>query len=500
MTALSTSISGLGTFTADLAGARVLVAGGRVTGVSAARVLGELGAVVTVTDSCAAQLQALAGTSWVGGPVQLAVGLVAPPPGTDLVVTSPGFRPDAPLMVAAHRAGVPVIGDVALARWLDCARSEPAQWLVVTGTNGKTTTVGMLESILHAAGVDAVACGNIGLPVLDAVQAGHRVLAVELSSFQLHWSPELNPRAAAVLNVSADHLDWHGGMERYAAAKGSVYAKNTAAVFNVDDEWSTRLAAGRGGVGFTTGEPAAGQLGVVGDQLIDRAFGGQDGVLDSAPDGTAVGGTVLAQLADVRPAGRHNLANALAAAALARSLGVTAQAVASGLRAFTPGGHRGVPVGTYAGVCYIDDSKATNPHAARAALLAHHRVGWVAGGLLKGVDVDSLVVDTRDRLVGAVLLGADRRVIAAALARHAPDLPVRVVDSGDHGAMTKVVAAAAELARPGDVVLLAPAAASLDMFADYAQRGRAFAAAVTAVTAHTRRTDPSGNSSIPEVR
>ncbi len=472
---------------ADLAGARVLVAGARVTGLCAARVLGELGAAVTVTDSSPAQLEALAGTE-----AQLAVGLVAPPPGTDLVVTSPGFRPDAPLMVAAHRAGVPVIGDVTLARWVGRARSgserPEADWLVVTGTNGKTTTVGMLESILRAAGVDAVACGNNGLPVLDAVLAGRRVLAVELSSFQLHWSRELNPRAAAVLNVAADHLDWHGCMARYAEAKGSVYGQDTTTVFNVDDEWSTRLAAGRAGAGFTTGEPAAGQLGVVSNQLVDRVFGDWANV-DWASRGD---GTVLAQLADVGPPGPHNVANALAAAALARSIGVAAHAVAEGLRAFTPGGHRGVPVGTHAGVCYVDNSKATNPHAARAALLTHHRVVWVAGGLLKGVDVDELVVDTRDRLVGAVLLGADRAVIAAALARHAPNLPVQVVDSGDDGAMMEVVAAAAQLARPGDVVLLAPAAASMDMFTDYTQRGRAFAAAVAALG---RGTDPPGSDS-----
>ncbi len=461
---MRTPISGISDdFAGDLAGARVLVAGARVTGVSAARMLSELGAMVTVTDSSPAQLQALAGS------VRLAAGLTAPPPGTDLVVTSPGFRPDAPLIVAANRAGVPVIGDVTLARWIECAHGDSAVWLVVTGTNGKTTTVGMLESILRAAGVDAVACGNNGLPVLDAVHAGHQVLAVELSSFQLHWSRGLNPRAAVVLNVSADHLDWHGCMERYAAAKGSVYGEGTTAVFNVDDEWSARLAAGRAGVGFTAGEPAAGQLGVLGGQLVDRAFGGQE-----SPQ-------VLAELADVRPAGQHNVANALAAAALSRSIGVTAQAVATGLRAFTPGGHRGVPVGTCAGVRYVDDSKATNPHAARAALLAHSRVVWVAGGLLKGVDVDELIGDTRDRLVGAVLLGADRTLIAAALARHAPNLPVRVVDSGDDGAMMEVVTAAAELARPGDVVLLAPAAASMDMFTDYAHRGRVFAAAVAAL-------------------
>ncbi|MGH3856347.1 MAG: UDP-N-acetylmuramoyl-L-alanine--D-glutamate ligase, partial [Pseudonocardiaceae bacterium] len=400
--------------------------------------------------------------------VRLAAELAAPPPGTDLIVTSPGLRPAHPLLVAARRTGVPVIGDVTLAHWLDSARSRPAEWLVVTGTNGKTTTVGMLESILRAAGVDAVACGNIGLPMVDAVRAGHQVLAVELSSFQLHWSPELSPRAAAVLNVSADHLDWHGCLVDYAGAKGKVYARCATAVVNADDAWSTRLAAGRGGVAFTTSEPKAGQLGVVGNRLVDRAFG-ED--------------TVLASVGDVRSPGPHNLANALAAAALARCIGVAGPAVADGLRAFTPGAHRGVVVGEHSGVCYVDDSKATNPHAARASLLARHRVVWVAGGLLKGVAVDSLVIDTRDRLLGAVLLGADRAVIAAALARHAPNLPVRVVDSGDDGAMTEVVAAAAELASPGSVVLLAPAAASMDMFTDYAQRGRAFAAAVAALGA-----------------
>src|SRR5918998_4373933 len=256
---MPTPIGGVATLT----GARVLVAGARVTGVSAARALAELGAIVTITDSSPARLEELA-SSPARSPVRLATGLAAPPRGTDLVVTSPGFRPDAPLMVAAHQAGVPVIGDVTLARWVDRAHGNPADWLVVTGTNGKTTTVGMLESILHAAGLDAVACGNVGFPVLDAVRAGHRVLAVELSSFQLHWSRELNPRAAAVLNVSADHLDWHGCMAEYAAAKGSVYGQDTTAVFNVDDEWSTRLVTGRGGIGFTTDEPRAGQLGVVG--------------------------------------------------------------------------------------------------------------------------------------------------------------------------------------------------------------------------------------------
>lgn len=485
-------ISGVGAeFPGGLAGARVLVTGARVTGVSVARFLACLGAEVTITDSSPAQLQALAGTP-LESAARVATGLTVPPPGTDLVVTSPGLRPDTPVLLAAQRAGVPVIGDVALARWVDCARpgARPgartgatrsglgqgaSEWLVVTGTNGKTTTVGMLESILRAAGVDAVACGNNGLPVLEAVRAGYRVLVVELSSFQLHWSPQLGPRAAVVLNVSADHLDWHGSLAEYAATKGTVYAAGTTAVTNADDEWSTRLAAGRAGVAFTTRAPTGGQLGVMGEHLVDRAFG---------DDAAQSGGTTLARVTEVRPCGRHNLANALAAAAMARCIGVEAQAVSQGLRAFTPGEHRGVPVGEHGGVCYVDDSKATNPHAARAALLARRRVVWVAGGLLKGVDrdvVDELVIGTRDRLVGAVLLGADRGVIATALARHAPSLPVRVVDSRDDGAMTEVVSAAAELASPGDVVLLAPAAASMDMFRDYAHRGQAFAAAVAAL-------------------
>ncbi len=453
----------------DLPGARVVVAGARVAGSSAARALHERGAYVTVTDSAPALLGPLQESG-----IAVARDLTEPPRGTDLVVTSPGWRPDAPLLAAAARAGIAVVGDVELAWWLDQARpGGPADWLAVTGTNGKTTTVGMLESMLRAGGIDATACGNVGLPVVDAVLAGHAVLAVELSSFQLHWSRSLAPRAATVLNVSDDHLDWHGSMAAYAAAKGSVYAAAGTAVVNADDEWSVRLAAsgaaGRHRVGFTLGPPGPGMLGVRDAGLLDLAFGA-----DPA-------GVELATVTDVTPPGPHNIANALAAAALARSAGTRAPAVGAGLRSFTPGGHRSVAVGEYRGVGFVDDSKATNPHAARAALLAHPRVVWVAGGLLKGAEVDELVASTVDRMAGAVLLGADRAVIADALARHAPDLPVRVVDSGDDGAMTEVVAAAADLARPGDVVLLAPAAASMDMFTDYAQRGRAFAAAVAAL-------------------
>jgi UDP-N-acetylmuramoylalanine--D-glutamate ligase len=189
-------------------------------------------------------------------------------------------------------------------------------------------------------------------------------------------------------------------------------------------------------------------------------------------------GTVLATLADVPVPGAHNVANALAAAALARSYGVPADAVRDGLRAFVPDPHRNALVAALDGVAWVDDSKATNPHAAAASLAAHPSVVWIAGGLLKGADVDELVRTAVPRLRAVVLLGTDREPFLHALRRHAPDLPVHVVDRLDTGAMSDAVARARALARPGDVVLLAPAAASMDCFRDYRQRGELFAAAV----------------------
>ncbi|QUH00890.1 UDP-N-acetylmuramoyl-L-alanine--D-glutamate ligase [Saccharopolyspora erythraea] len=450
-------------------GLRVLVAGAGVSGRSAAEALLAAGASVTVSDASSDRLVALASLQAQGA--ELVPGLTEPPEGTDLVVTSPGWRPESPLLAATTAAGVELIGEVELAWRLDQDRPEPATWLAVTGTNGKTTTVGMLESILRAGGVDVVACGNVGLPVVDAVRAGHRVLAVELSSFQLHWSQTVAPHASVVLNLAADHLDWHGSLDAYGAAKARVYAGNSVAVHNADDEWSVRLAdagaptqARR--VSFTLSEPAPGGLGVEAGALVDRAFGDRER---------------LAALADVHPAGPHNVANALAAASLARAYGVEPEAVAEGLRAFQPGAHRSVVVAESAGVSYVDDSKATNPHAADAALRAHPKVVWIAGGLLKGADVEDLVAANAPRLAAVVLIGQDRARFAEALARHAPDVPVREVESGDDAGMLAAVRLAGEFAEPGCAVVLAPAAASMDMFTDYAHRGRAFADAVREV-------------------
>ncbi|MBX6357445.1 MAG: UDP-N-acetylmuramoyl-L-alanine--D-glutamate ligase [Micromonosporaceae bacterium] len=449
----------------EYAGRRVVVAGARVAGAACARVLMRLGADVTVVDRAAsATTEALAGE---GARV-----VIADEPPDDLfdgvgdLVVSPGFAPHHPLVVAAAAHGMDIYCEPELAWRL--RGPDAAPWLAVTGTNGKTTTVTMLAAILRAAGLRADALGNIGEPlVFAATDPAYDVLAVELSSFQLHWSSTLAPQAGALLNLADDHLEWHRGFAAYAAAKTAIWrAPDGVAVGNLDDPGvAARLAAVEGRtVGFRLGEPEPGQLGVVDGTLVDRAFG--DGPVELAP------------VSAVRPAGPHNVANALAAAALARAHGVPPGAVRDGLAGYTPEPHRNAYVTTVDGVAYIDDSKATNPHAALASLTAYPRVVWVAGGQLKGVDVDDLVRTVAARLVGAVLLGVDRAQVARALARHAPQVPVVDVASTDDGAMREVVRAAARLAAPGDTVLLAPAAASLDMFASYGERGDAFAAAV----------------------
>jgi UDP-N-acetylmuramoylalanine--D-glutamate ligase len=452
--------------TVSYAGRRIVVAGAGVSGVPVARALLERGAKVTVVDRAASERTdelAAAGAT-------VLIGVNEPPVGTDAVVTSPGWRPDSPLLSAAVAKGIEVYSEPELAWRLRPANAAP--WLAITGTNGKTTTVTMLASILRAAGLRAIAVGNIGDPLLSAVlDDQYDVLAVELSSFQLHWSSTLAPAGAALLNLADDHLDWHGGFDAYAQAKALIWrgGQDTLGVGNADDPPVAKLLAARTGptVSFTLESPSVGQLGVVDGMLVDRAFG------DSVE---------LAAAADVRPPGAHNIANALAAAALARGHGVPAEAVRDGLRGYVPEPHRNAQVGSVAGVSYVDDSKATNPHAALASLNAYEHIVWVAGGQLKGVDVDDLVRTAAPRLRAAVLLGVDRAQIAAAIRRHAPDVPVVDVPSTDDGVMIEVVESARRLARPGDTVLLAPAAASLDMFPSYGARGDSFAAAVRALS------------------
>jgi UDP-N-acetylmuramoylalanine--D-glutamate ligase len=470
-------------------GVRAVVAGMGVSGFAAADNLTHLGASVTVLDDSDAGDRGDKGRllEVLGATVRLGPGSTATlPDDVDLVVTSPGWRPDAPLLAQAAGRGVTVWGEVELAWRLSHHGIDPAEqvpWLGVTGTNGKTTTVQMLDAMLRAGGLRSVACGNVGLPLVEAVMdpEPYDVLAVELSSFQLHYTHSLACESAVVLNVAEDHLDWYSGdhgMDDYAADKGRIYQNvSRACVYNVADEVTEDLVReadvveGARAIGFTLGVPAVGMLGVVDDVLADRAFIEQRHV-NAAELGT------LADLASPAP---HFVANALAAAALARAHGVPPVAVRDGLRSFKPDGHRIAEVavtGGPTGVTWVDDSKATNPHAAASSLQAYEHVVWVAGGLAKGASFDDLVQRVRGRLRGVVLLGRDRAVIAAALGRHAPDVPVIEVADQDTGAMDQAVRAAASLAQPGDTVLLAPGCASMDMFANYGARGDAFAESV----------------------
>ena len=463
-------------------GVRAAVIGAGVSGFAAADNLLHIGASVTLLAESATPeqqekvelLEVLGATTHIGSGATATL-----PDGVDLVVTSPGVPPTAPVLASAYDRGVPVWGEVELA-WRLRDPAHPGTWLCVTGTNGKTTTVQMLQRILETAGLRSVACGNVGLPIVEAVMdpEPYAVYAVELSSFQLHYTHTMAAESAAVLNVAEDHLDWYTGptgMDDYAADKGRIYERvRTACVYNVADPVTEQLVRdaevqeGARAIGFTLGTPGVGMVGLVEDVLADRAF----------VEERATTAAELCTLADLASTAPHFVANALAASALARSVGVPAVAVREGLRSFRPDGHRIAEVATLDGVRWVDDSKATNPHAAKSSLQAYDPVVWVAGGLAKGASFDELVTTVRERLRGVVLIGRDRDVIADALARHAPDVRVIEVEGSDTEVMDRVVGAAADLAQPGDTVLLAPGCASMDMFANSGARGDAFVESV----------------------
>ena len=462
----------------------VVVAGLGTSGFAAADALLELGARVIVLDDSdddanrdkATLLEQLDATVLLGTGSSALL-----PADVDLVVTSPGWAPTAPLLVQAAERGVPIWGEVELA-WRMMQPDRVVPWLGITGTNGKTTTTNMLESMLLAAGLKAAAVGNVGRPIIEAIldEVDYDVFAVELSSFQLHWSDTLALHSAAVLNLQADHLEWYAHEDdpyaAYAADKAKIYERVThSCVYNVAEPVTEKMVAdaevieGARAIGFTLGIPSISMLGIVDDLLVDRAFVAQRH--DSA--------LPLANVADVHPNAPHNIENALAAATLARSFGVPGPAVAAGLRNLKLGGHRIATVATIDGVTWVDDSKATNPHAANSSMRAFDSIVWIAGGQTKGTSFDDLVTAHASKLRAAIVLGVDRQVVADALARHAPGVPVVVIDRHDaKGAMTEAVQAAAAFAERGDTVLLAPGGASKDMWPGYAARGDDFAAAV----------------------
>ncbi|MHA6695117.1 UDP-N-acetylmuramoyl-L-alanine--D-glutamate ligase [Homoserinimonas sp. A520] len=478
-------LAGLTSWHADWRGLKVAVLGLGVTGFSVADTLVELGAEVLVlasqSDPQRAELLSVIGARLVTRDLASGATDDMAAFGPDLVVTSPGFPPGHPLIAWANQNQVAVWGDVELAWRLRDKVAEPAPWLVVTGTNGKTTTVQLATAMLIADGTRAIACGNVGVPVLDAIRdpVGWDVLVVELSSFQLHYLDSLSAYSSVCLNVAADHLDWHGSAEAYAQAKAKVYqATQVAAIFNRADDATLAMVEnadvveGCRAIGFGLGIPGPSDFGVVEGILCDRAF------LDDRHS-TALELATVHELDSVGLSTPHMVANVLAAAALARSFGASVAAIRSALLDFHLDHHRTETVGEGRGIRWVNDSKATNPHAAIAALASFESVVWIVGGLLKGVSVDDLVSRQAARLRAVVIIGAGRQELREAFARHAPAIPVFEVDTLDtEEVMPSAVRLSAGVAMAGDVVLLAPAAASMDQFRDYADRGTRFAVAV----------------------
>jgi len=489
-----TRLATLTSWNSDWSDLRVAVLGLSMTGFSVADTLTELGADVLVLAESAeeeyARLLPVIGARLELGPLdQVPEALMEFAP--EVVIASPGFAPSHPVIRWAQESGIALWGDVELA-WrvrdkVPRPDGTPADWVLITGTNGKTTTTQLTASLLVEGGLRAAPCGNIGVPVLDAVRdpAGFDALVVELSSHQLWYlglsqaEGELYPHASVCLNLADDHLVWHGTAQAYRDAKALVY-RNTrvACVYNKADE-ATRIMVeeaevvdGARAIGFDLGIPGPSDIGVVEGLIVDRAF-----LDDRARSALEI--TTVADLQEAGLAAPHIVQNILAASALARSLGVEPEAIHSALQSFRLDEHRIQIIARHRGVTWVDDSKATNPHAAASSLRAYPGAVWVVGGDLKGVDIADLVATVGATARAAVVIGVERAAVVAAFERHAPQVPVFEVDAGETGqVMSRVVEIAAGIVEDEGTVLLAPAAASFDQFSSYADRGHRFAEAV----------------------
>jgi UDP-N-acetylmuramoylalanine--D-glutamate ligase len=456
-------------FSGDLKDKKVLVLGAGVTGLASARALIARDADVTIVDDTVTTDSEFS----ILKPSEVSVSEFG------FLLISPGWKESHPLIQKAQAAEIPLLNEIDLAWAIKEERSPGQKWLALTGTNGKTTTVEMTAAALRAGGVHAVACGNVGKTVIECVDSAepYDVLVLELSSFQLHWLQRAEFVASAILNIADDHTDWHGSFESYAQAKLSILDRSMTAILNGDDkEVVTRTTHWNGRkVFYSLDTPGPGEIGVVEELLVDRAF-----VSDPQE------ASMIAEIADVKPTVPHNVSNALAAAGLARTVGVSHEAIGKALSEFTLGRHRIEIVAEDNGITWIDDSKATNPHAATASILSALSVIWIAGGLAKGADVSTLVARSHPRIKAAVLIGTDRALFASALAEHAPHVKVIEIDppsdyqrgGASNSFMEAIVAAAQSCAVTGDTVLLAPSCASMDQFVSYADRGDRFADAV----------------------
>lgn len=451
---------------------RVVVAGAGVTGVSVARALVERGAEVIFADEKVLEVEGFI----VKKPEEISA------ESFDSLMVSPGWREDHPLVVLARTHEKDILNEIDFAWSLKVGKNPSQKWLALTGTNGKTTTVEMVAHIMNQAGLKVQACGNVGTTVIDSVLSSENFdyLVLELSSFQLHWLKDAQFISSAILNIADDHVDWHGSFDAYANDKISILDKSTTAILNGDDgevvgrtsHWLGRK------IFYSLDTPGPGEIGVVEELLVDRAF-----VADTQE------ASLIAELTEIVPTVPHHVSNSLAAAGLASTVGVSREVIREALKTFKPGRHRIELILERDGITWIDDSKATNPHAAAASIMSHFSVIWIAGGLAKGAQMPPLINRSWSRLKAALLIGEDRNLIADALSQSAPTLPVQMIDppagyskgSDSNEFMESIVRAALEIAEAGDVVLLAPACASMDQFVSYSDRGNRFAEAVKKV-------------------
>ena len=445
-------------FVSELSGKNCLVVGAGVTGRSVHESLLKFGATSRIFD------EKVAGDKDVINQIPSVV---------DLAIISPGWRTDHPVIVKLRSTGVVVLSEIDFAWQVKQVLAPKQRWIALTGTNGKTTTIKMVESIFKSAKINGVACGNVGQTVIAAVCSDKPFdyLAIELSSFQIQWSDLPRYESAVLLNIAEDHIDWHGSFENYAASKLKLLKQANKVILNKADPQIVNRVGKDSAVWFSLTTPAVGELGVVENLLIDRAF---STTTDQANE--------IAELVDIKPTVPHNILNALAAAALALSIGIRYEYIKAGLKNFATDHHRMELVVSKDEINWIDDSKATNPHAATASLLSNFKVIWIAGGLAKGASMGELVTRCASRIKAVILIGQDRELIASAFAEHAATTElVRVEQISDAKTlMGDVVKAAIKLAKPGDTVLLAPACASMDQFDSYVQRGELFAEAVRA--------------------
>jgi len=443
-------------YVSELAGKKCLVLGAGVTGQAVDKALKKFGAISYLFDE----------------KPNLKLNIIDKiPQEIDLAVVSPGWRGDHPVITKLISLGIEIIGEIDFAWKIKEVIAPHQKWVALTGTNGKTTTIKMVESIFRSAEINGAACGNVGQTVIESVtrEPAFDYLALELSSFQIHWSELPKYESVAILNIAEDHIDWHGNFDQYAQAKLKLLTQAKKSFVNKSDKVLSNKVKSGSVIWFSLDTPQPGELGVVENLLIDRAFSPSPSQANE-----------ISELVDITPTVPHNIMNALAASAIALSIGIKYHLIKDGLKNFSTDHHRMELVLSKDGINWVDDSKATNPHAAIASLLSYFNVIWIAGGLAKGASMDDLAKRTASRIKFIILIGQDRERIAQAFAQYSPATQlVRVEQLSDaKQLMRDVVAQARKVAKSGDTVLLAPACASMDQFESYVERGQLFAQAV----------------------